>query len=70
MRGASAGSEPIDLERVRAVWPEDVPILEDGDARRELGAGYVHLAACGPDQRAQEFDLPECMHFRRRTGRH
>ena len=54
VRSAPVGERSIDPKLFEPFWPASVPLLED---REEFGSGrarYAHVAACAPDQLAQE----------------
>ncbi|MDP6849719.1 MAG: caspase family protein [Planctomycetota bacterium] len=56
-RAASAGSSPLDFNRVKSFWPKNIPFLEDGDSGRFAELPYVHLAACASHQKAGEVEV-------------
>ena len=56
VRFASPGTEPFDPANVRVFWPEELSL--DGDVSVDPER-YVHIAACAPDQQANELDLAE-----------
>ena len=54
VRSGPAGEKPFDRELIKGFWPREIPYLED--VRTDgTELPYVHIAACGPDQEAREF---------------
>jgi len=56
VRAAPPGEEPFDRTLIEPFWPEDVPYSDD-DRAALAPDSYVHIAACGPQQEAQEWDV-------------
>ncbi|MFQ5505233.1 MAG: protein kinase, partial [Planctomycetota bacterium] len=54
VRGGPRGKHAFEPAGVESFWPAGVPLLEDGDPRREGLEGYVHISACSNKQRAWE----------------
>lgn len=49
----------FDPKSVTSFWPQNIPLLDDGDQRRRQDLSYVHLAACASDEVAREIEFEE-----------
>ncbi len=56
-RAVQPGKEAVNWDRVKALWPAGIPLMDDGDPGRFGALPYVHLAACAFDQRAGELEV-------------
>lgn len=58
-RGKSmpAGTKSLARDSIARFWPIDLPLLDD-DVAPNQRPGFVHIAACGSEQQAEEDPLP------------
>jgi Caspase domain len=59
VRHAGAGTKPLDLARVKAIWPAGLPaVRDDGDGDLDELSHVIQVAACGATEQAGEIDYP------------
>ncbi|MEW6746395.1 MAG: caspase family protein [Planctomycetota bacterium] len=53
-RSVAPRTTPITFADVESIWPAGIPFVDDGDVARLQPLRYVHIAACAPDELADE----------------